>query len=69
MRDHKGAVVGFGENPTDTPTPYLPYKQYKPYPAHVQYEQHRPYKQHAPYKPYKKYAWSELEPHQLFFSV
>ena len=66
IRDHKGAVSGFGENPTDTPRPYLPYKQYKPYPAYVEYEPYRPYKQYAPDKPYKQYAWSEYDPRLLF---
>lgn len=69
MRDHDGAVVGFGENPTDSPRPFLPYRQYKPYPAYVEYEPYRPYEQYAPYRPYKQYGWSEFNPLSLFSLV
>jgi hypothetical protein len=68
MRDHSSAVVGFGENATDTPRPFLPFKQFKPFPGFVQFAPFRPYKQFAPFQPFKQYAWSYLDPRGLFYS-
>lgn len=66
MRDHSGAVVGFGQNPSDNPMPFLPFKQWIPFRGYVEYEPYRPYKGYAPYRPYKRYSWSELDPVALF---
>lgn len=66
MRDHNGAVVGFGESPQDMPHPFLPFRQFKPFPAFVGVESLRPLKQLAPYKPIKKFNWSVIEPIELF---
>lgn len=67
MRDHNSACVGFGENSTDIPRPFLPFKQFKPFPSFVEHEPFRPFKQFAPFEPYKKSGWSEIEPRDLFF--
>jgi len=66
MRDHEGATVGFGESPTDTPHPFLPFKQLKPFPAFVEFEPFRPFKQFAPFQSFKRFNWSEIEPLDLF---
>lgn len=66
MRDHHGAVVGFGENPTDTPRPFLPFKQFKPFPGFPEFEPHRPMRQFVPFKPFKQLNWSDVEPDGLF---
>lgn len=68
MRDHDSATIGFGENPTDSPKPFLPFKQFKPFPSFVEFEVHRPFKQYAPFRPFKKYGWSSIDdPRLLFF--
>ncbi len=67
MRDHNGACVGFGQNPTDVPRPFLPFKQFKPFPGFPQFEPFRPFKQFSPFKPFKQFAWSDTEPENLFF--
>jgi hypothetical protein len=66
MRDHNGACVGFGEESTDTPKPFLPFKQFKPFPAFVEFEPFRPFKEFAPFKPFKQFGWSDIEPRDLF---
>lgn len=66
IRDHRGNIVGFGENVTDSTHPFLPYKQYKPYPSYVEYEPYRPYLQHEPYRPYKMYGWSNIPLENIF---
>lgn len=66
IRDLAGFVVGFGVSPTDSPLPYLPYKQYLPYRGYVQYAPYRPYSSYLHYKPYKMFGWSSLDPVTLF---
>ena len=66
MRDYNGNCVGFGENPSDTPKPFLPFKQFKPFPAFVELEPFKPFKQSSPFKPFKQYGWSDTEPNELF---
>jgi hypothetical protein len=66
MRDHQGKCVGFGENPTDSLRPFLPFKQFKPFPAYPEYEPSRPHRQFAPPKPRRSFSWSDYEPIQLF---
>jgi hypothetical protein len=69
VRDHRGAVVGFGLKPTDSTMPFLPYRQWIPYRGYVGYEPYRPYKGYAPYKPFKLYSWSDFDPVTLFEQV
>lgn len=66
IRDNSGSTVGFGTNPTDTPHPYWPYKQYLPYRGYIQYAPYLPYKGYPSYRPYKQYGWSEKGPVSLF---
>lgn len=66
MRDHDNACVGFGENPTDSPRPILPFKQFKPFSAFIEFEPSRPFKGFVPFKPFKKFYWAEIEPKNLF---
>ena len=66
IRDLNGHTVAFGENPTDSLRPYLPYKQYKPYPGYVEYEPYRSDKQYPNLKPFKSFGWSPLFPIELF---
>lgn len=66
IRDSNGATAGFGVNPTDTPRPYLPYRQYLPYRGYIQYAPYLPYRGYPMYRPYKQYGWSELDPIELF---
>lgn len=66
MRDVNGNTVAFGKNPTDTPRPFLPFKQFRPFPAFVEFEPFRPYKQAPRFKPYKRFGWSPVNPITLF---
>lgn len=66
LRDLNGNTVGFGVNPTDTPRPYLPYKQYLPYRGYIQYAPYLPYRGFLNYKPYKMWGWSPFDPVSLF---
>ncbi len=66
LRDLNGATAGFGINPTDTPKPYLPYKQYLPYRGYIQYAPYKPYRGYLSYRPVKQYGWSELDPLSIF---
>jgi 4-fold beta flower protein len=67
MRDHEGACVGFGEYPTDTPVPFLPFKQFIPFASFVESAPFRPFKEFVPFRSFKQFAWSEIEPRDLFF--
>jgi hypothetical protein len=69
LRDLKGATAGFGVDPTDTPIPYLPYRQYLPYRGYIQYAPYLPYRGYPKYRPYKQYGWSELNPVELFLGT
>ena len=69
IRDLNGATTGFGVNPTDTPRPYLPYRQYLPYRGYIQYAPYLPYRGHPRHKPYKQYGWSQLSPVELFLGA
>lgn len=66
LRDLNGSTVGFGTKPTDTPRPYLPYKQYLPYRGYVQYAPYKPFRGFRSYKPFKQYGWSVLDPVSVF---
>lgn len=66
LRDVNGAVAGFNDNPTDSPRPFLPFKQYRPYAPYKQYAPHKPYPQYPRFKPFKQYAWSNILPEVLF---
>lgn len=67
IRDQNGACIGFGENPTDSPKPFLPFKQFKPFAGFVEFEPHRPYKQFPPFRPFKQFGWSDIDLPNLFF--
>jgi len=66
MRDLNGHTVAFGENPADSPRPFLPFKQFKPYPSVVEFEPFRPFRQAPRFKPFKSYGWSPISPITLF---
>lgn len=66
IRDGRGATVGFGVEPTDTPRPYLPYRQYLPYRGHIQYEPYLPHRGYPRFSPYKQYGWSDENLVSLF---
>lgn len=66
LRDLNGATAGFGISPTDTPHPYLPYRQYLPYRGYIQYAPYMPYRGYLSYKPLKQYGWSSLDPESIF---
>lgn len=68
LRDNWGAVVGFGEQPTDYPIPLLPLKALKPLAGLVQLEPLRPLTQLKPLKPMKTFSWSAHTPIELFLS-
>lgn len=69
VRDHNGLCVGFGENPTDTPRPFTPFKQFKPFRGFVEMEPFRPFKERSPFKPFKKFGWSRIDLIDLFSST
>ncbi len=59
IRDLEGHVLAFWENPTDTPRPFLPFKQFKPFPAFLQFEPFRPFLPFKQFKPIKSFYWSK----------
>ena len=67
LRDHWGNVVGFGENPSDYPIPFLPFKQFKPFAAFPEFEPFRPSTAFPPFKPLKTFSWSVYTPLALFW--
>ncbi|OGH92579.1 MAG: hypothetical protein A2563_02795 [Candidatus Magasanikbacteria bacterium RIFOXYD1_FULL_40_23] len=67
MRDQNGHCVGFGENASDFPAPFFPFKQFKPFPGFVEFEPFRPFTGFIPFKPLKTFSWSEKDPISLFF--
>lgn len=67
LRDHWGNVIGFGESPSDYPSPIFPIKAIKPIASIVEIEQIRPIPQIPPIKPIKSFNWSVFTPISLFF--
>ena len=61
MRDTNGLTVGFGVAPTDTPSPYLPFRQWQPNRGAVANIPYAPYVQRPYYKPYKQYGWADKD--------
>lgn len=66
LRDLNGNTVGFGVNPTDTPRPFLPFKQFLPFRGFIGFEPFVPYLGHPNWKPFKSFGWSNFDPVSLF---
>lgn len=59
IRDLSWSVLAFGENVTDSPKPFLPFRQFKPFPSFVEFEPFRPFKEFKKFKPLKNFYWSK----------
>ena len=68
MRDKNGLCVGLGENPTDIPHPFFPFKQFKPFRGYLEFEPFRPFMEFVSFKPFKSFSWSDKDPISLFFT-
>jgi hypothetical protein len=66
IRDHYGCIVWFGNNPTDFPLPFLPFKQFVPFRHFVEFEPFRPFKSFPPFRPFKNYSWSNFDIYSFF---
>lgn len=68
LRDLSGSVVGFGQAPTDYPSPLLPFRQLRPLPSLPHIAPLRPLTELPHLRPLKSFSWSVYEPINLFSS-
>lgn len=66
LRDLNGNTVGFGLSPTDTPRPWLPFKQFLPMRGILEIPPIKPLPSMPSLRPFKSFAWSDIDIQGLF---